>query len=927
MKRSLLFTVSILLVTALFSQQTWVTKLTCDNRTGPLGVEQTNPVLGWQIGSHLKSVVQIAYRIIVSDNLQSFQKNTGNIWDSQKVMSDASIRIKYNGKPLEPAKTYYWKVQVWTNKNQNAWSKPASWQMGLLSSAGWKGAKWIAYEAMHDSLKIIPAEHGKGAAKWANVSSPLPLLRKNISLQKPVRKATAFICGLGHFELSINGKKTGDHFLDPGWTQYNKEAQYVVFNVTQQLNQLQNTIGVMLGNGFYFIPRQRYRKLTGAFGFPKMILRLHIEYADGTSEDVVSDESWKTAPSPITFSSIYGGEDYNATLEQPGWNTTAFNDANWKSVVIVDGPPQLYAQFSPLKIHETFTPVRTTDISNSVHVFDLGQNASGIPQITVKGKRGDTVRIIPAELLKEDGAANQRATGSPVYFDYILKGDGIETWHPQFSYYGFRYLQVERAVPAGKTNNSNLPVLIDVKGLHTRNAVERTGSFSCSEQLFNQTFSLIDWSIKSNMASVLTDCPHREKLGWLEQTHLMGNSVRYNYDMSAFFRKTVHDMMTAQTNEDVVPEYAPEFVKMPFMDSIFMDSPEWGSASIILPWYLYQWYGDDQTLRDSYGMMKRYIAHLKKKSKDHIVAYGLSDWYDLGPNKPGLAQLTPMGITATAIYYYDLQLMTKIASLLNKDKDGKEYADLAVQVRDAFNKKFFDNTTMQYGSGSQTANAIAVYLGLVEPQHKQAVIENIIKDIRARDNSLTTGDVGFRYLLKTLDEAGRSDVIFDMNSRTDVPGYGYQLVKGATALTESWQALPSVSNNHLMLGHLMEWFYTALAGISQPDTSIAFKHIWIRPQIVGNVGSAKASYESPYGLIKSEWNKKDLIFTLEVQVPPNTTATVEFPVKPTSWIMEGRKVGERPKNLDLSKKGKAIVTIGSGYYYFTVRDDLPPPKK
>jgi alpha-L-rhamnosidase len=894
MKRLFVLIVFLVHFTCIFAQKMQVVNLTCDNRKDPLGIEQRNPVLGWQIATSQKSVLQSAYRIIVSDNQQSLLNNTGNIWDSQKINSEQSIRVKYSGKQLEPAKTYYWKVQVWINKNQSSWSAPASWQMGLLSQGDWKGAKWIAYEAMPDSLRVVPAEHGRGDAKWSSVKTVLPLLRKTVLIPRPIRSATAFVCGLGHFELSINGKKVGNNFLDPGWTQYDKEAQYVVLDVTHELNQRVNAIGVMLGNGFYFIPRQRYRKLTGAFGFPKMIMRLQVEYIDGTFDNFVSNQSWRTAPSPITFSSIYGGEDYNATLEQPGWDGPYFDDVNWKPAIVVDGPPRLYAQLSPLKVHETFTPLRSVEINRSAHVFDLGQNASGIPQVTVKGKKGDTVRMVPAELLKEDGTANQRATGSPVYFDYVLKGSGVETWQPRFSYYGFRYLQVERAVLAGRANTDNLPVLIDVKGLHTRNAVERTGSFTTSAPLFNQIYSLIDWSVKSNMASVLTDCPHREKLGWLEQTHLMGNSIRYNYDMSAFFRKTVRDMMTAQSNSDVVPEYAPEFVKMPFMDSIFMDSPEWGSASIILPWYLYQWYGDDQTLQDAYGMMQRYIHHLKKRSKDNIVAYGLSDWYDLGPNKPGLSQLTPMGITATAIYYYDLQLMTKIASLLNKNDDAKIYSELAVEVRDAFNKKFFDKITMQYGSGSQTANAVAVHLGLVEPQYKQAVIENIIKDIRAKDNSLTAGDVGFRYLLKTLDEAGRSDVVFDMNSRTDVPGYGYQLVHGATALTESWQALPSVSNNHLMLGHLMEWFYTALAGISQPDSSIAFKQIVIRPQFVGNITSAKASYASPYGLIRSEWNKKEGVFELEVEIPANTTAKIILP-------------------------GSDVIEVGSGIHTFKTK--------
>ncbi|HYE54060.1 MAG TPA: family 78 glycoside hydrolase catalytic domain, partial [Chitinophagaceae bacterium] len=638
MKHSVLYIVSLFISVLAFSQRHEIVNLACDYRKWPLGVEKAAPTLGWQIRSEEKDVLQTAYRIIVSDDLGLLKVNKGNMWDSRKVASDESIQVKYAGKPLEAAKTYYWKVLVWTNKGRNAaWSAPASWQMGLLSAADWKNAKWIAYQEMHDSLRIVPAEHGKGNAKWASVKDTLPLLRKTFALQKPVRKATLFICGLGHFEVSINGSKQGDHFLDPGWTQYDKEAQYVAFDVTASLRAGLNAIGIMLGNGFYYIPRQRYRKLTGAFGFPKAIARLRLEYTDGSSGDIITDESWKAARSPITFSSIYGGEDYNATLEQEGWDKPGFNDGRWRQVLIVNGPPVLYAQFSPLKVMESFTPTKTTTISSTVRVYDLGQNASGIPQISVRGKKGDTIRIIPGELLKEDGTVSQRATGSPVYFEYLLQGDSIQTWQPRFSYYGFRYLQVEGAEPVG------------IKGLHTRNAVERTGSFSSSNELFNRIYKLIDWSIKSNMASVLTDCPHREKLGWLEQTHLMGNSIRLTYDMSSFFRKTVRDMRASQTAQDVVPEFAPEFVKMPFMDSIFMDSPEWGSAAIILPWYLYQWYGDVETMRENYTMMRRYVAHLGRKAKGHIVSYGLGDWYDVGPDKPGLAQMTPMGITATAI--------------------------------------------------------------------------------------------------------------------------------------------------------------------------------------------------------------------------------------------------------------------------------------
>ena len=734
-----------------FSQKLSVSDLRCEKATSPLGIETRSPVLSWKLFSGQRGVMQRAYRILVADDSVLLKSDKGNIWDSKKVLTDQSINVSYKGKKLLPAKKYYWKVMVWDNKNELAWSKVSSWKMGLLSKEDWKGAKWIGYEKIPDSLVLVPAQHSNGPAKWARVKDVLPLLRTKATITKKIKTATAFICGLGHFEFSINGEKIGDHFLDPGWTKYDKEAQYVTFDITTSLRQGINAFGIMLGNGFYFIPGERYRKLSGAYGYPKMIMRIQIEYADGTIQNIVSNEKWKTAAGPITFSSIYGGEDYNATLEQRGWNTAEFDDASWKNAIVVDGVSSLYSQLNPpLKIHELFSPVKTTKIKDHIYVFDLGQNSSGIPKITVRGRRGDTVKIIPAELLKEDGTANQRSTGSPVYFQYILKGEGDETWQPRFSYYGFRYLQVEGCVTPNENNIANKPILIEVNGLHTRNSADNVGLFFSSSDLFNRIFSLIDWSIKSNMASILTDCPHREKLGWLEQTHLMGNSIHFNYNVANFFNKTLRDMRTAQGNGLLVPEYVPEYVKMPFMDGIFMDSPEWGSASIILPWYLYQWYGDKKYLSENYSMMQRYLRHMQTRDTGNILAYGLSDWYDLGPERPGLAQLTPMGLTGTAIYYYDLKILEKTSLLLSKKEEALRYQQLAKKIKKAFNEKFFNKETFQYGTGSQTANAMAVYMELVPEEYKSRVVDNILKDIRSRNNSNTVGDIDFRFLLKRL---------------------------------------------------------------------------------------------------------------------------------------------------------------------------------
>lgn len=858
--------------------------------------------------------MQSSYQILVADDSLLLKRHTGNIWDSKKVQASTSIQVVYAGRPLRSAKKYYWKVIVADNKGNTSASAIAYWQMGLLDKQAWNNAQWIAYENLPDSNIIVPAQHGNGKKEWGKRKDVLPLFRKMFNLNKEVKNATLFISGLGHFEAYINGKKAGNNFLDPGWTKYDKQTFYISFDVKDYLHLANNAIGVMLGNGFYYLPSERYRKMTGAFGYPKMICRLMVEYADGSTKDIVSDGSWKTAPSPITFSSLYGGEDYDATLEQHNWNDAYFEgEQNWRNAVIASGHPLKSQTAEPVQVMQTFEPVKSTQINERTWVFDMGQNMSGIPWIKVQGKRGDTVRILTAELLKEDGSANQRATGSPSYYLYILKGGSEEVYQPRFSYYGYRYVQVENV--SFTNNNHQLSKLIEVKGLHTRNAAATIGSFNCSNELFNKTFSLIDWAIKSNMQSLFTDCPHRERLGWLEQLHLVGNSIQYNYDIQTLSNKMLNDIKAQQEDNGLVPSTVPEYTEMHFANGWFRDSPEWGSSAIIHPWQLYHWYGNKQILVENYPTMKRYADYLRTKDSSNLLMYGLSDWYDLGPNRPGFCQLTPMGLTATAYYYYDLTILKKIATLLGQQVDATKYEKWAGQVKAAFNSMFFNASTKQYGSGSQTSNAIALYMGLVDEKHKTAVLENIIKDIRAHDNSITSGDIGFRYLLQVLNDAGRSDVIFDMNNRSDVPGYGYQIAKNATALTESWQALPTVSNNHLMLGHIMEWFYEGVAGIGQQEGSAGYRTIVIKPQIVGDITSARASYQSPYGLIESNWQKNKDHFELSIVIPANSSAIVHLPATKQSIIeQDGQKIN--PLKFE---GGKAIIKVGSGRYSFTVK--------
>jgi alpha-L-rhamnosidase len=896
-----------------------VSSLKCNGLENPLGTDKV-PEFSWINISTERGQAQTAFQIIVSSSEWMAGKNSGDIWDSGKSMSGATAWVSYQGQVLGPGKEYFWKVRVWDrNDKQSAWSKTSKFVTGLFVKEDWGGAKWIGYEEIPDSLLLIPGVHGNGnnLGEVAKKKTIIPYFRKDFSLEKKVKQAFVFVCGLGQYELYLNGEKVGDRFLSPGWTNYEKKCYYNTFDVTDMLTHGENVIGAIVGNGFYNINRERYRKLVIAYGAPKMILKLEVSYNDGTKEVIISDKGWKTASSPVTFSSIYGGEDYDARLEQEGWNKKGFIDEKWMDALIVKEPAgSLQPETDyPVKVAEIFDNKKISVHRDSIYVYDFGQNASGIIKIKMKGKKGQEVRFYPGELLGEDSLVTQQATGSPFYFAYTLRSNEEEFWMPRFTYYGFRYVQAERAVPPNYTNPENLPVIENIQLLHTRNSSPEVGTFRCSNQLLNSVYELINWSIKSNLASVATDCPHREKLGWLEQTHLMGNSIKFVYDIHNLYDKVIDDMIEAQLENGLVPDIAPEYV--PFAAG-FRDSPEWGSACVILPWDMYQWYGDIEAVRKAYPMMKKYVAYLQGKSEKNILSHGLGDWYDLGPKSPGEAQLTPKAVTATSIYFYDAKLLGEMAALIGENDDAAHYRKLAEEIRIAFNTRFLDRSTKVYSTGSQTAYSMPLFFGMVDDSIKNKVVDNLIKSINENNKALTAGDVGYRYLLRTLEQEGQSELIFDMNSKTDVPGYGYQLSKGATSLTESWAALKYVSNNHMMLGHLMEWFYSGIGGIRQPVGSSAYEKIIISPDVVGDLTWAETSFNTVHGEIISNWKIEGNNFILKVKIPVGCNAVVEIPQTDRSMIYESEVPVSQSKQVMISG-GNALKTfckISSGEYIF-----------
>ncbi len=878
----------------------------------------------WQITSHERNQFQSAYRILVAASADDLKNPKGFIWDSGRINSPESVMVPAPGLKLKASQRYFWKIKIWDQDNQpSAWSDVSIFRTGLPGASDWENARWIGYEEMPAGATVIPGIHGNGNNLGDKcLERPvIPFFRKDFDLNRKIKEAVLYVTGLGQYEATINGGKVGDGFLTPGWTNYDKTVLYNIYDVTSLLTQGKNVIGAIVGNGFYNINRERYRKLVIAWGYPKLIAKLHIRFSDGTEQVVVTGPDWKTAPSPITFTSIYGGEDYDAQQEQPGWNSAGFDDGSWRHAILVHPPKgKLTSEKDyPLAIKDSFAVKTITKLKDGGYLYDFGQNASGIVALKVRGRKGQTVRLTPAELLTQDNEPNQAASGSPYYFSYTLKGTGEETWRPRFSYYGFRYVKVEGAVPDSEKGKADAARLIELEFLHNRNSTPQTGSFSCSNELFNQTYNLINWAIKSNLQSIVTDCPHREKLSWLECTYLMGSSIHFNFDVYHLYKKLVNDMMEAQLENGLVPDIAPEYVA--FVGG-FRDSPEWGSASVILPWLIYKWYGDVSVMENAWPMMLAYLGYLEGKSTNHILSHGLGDWFDYGPKQPGEAQLTPKALTATAIYYYDLKLLSQMAGVLNKKDEEKKIFRWSEEIKTAFNAEFFNPQTGIISTGSQTAMSMPWCVGLVDESFRQKVIDNLEKSIRAQGNPLTAGDVGFHFLVAALTEGGKSQLLYEMNNRNDVPGYGFQLKKGATALTESWPALENVSNNHLMLGHLMDWFYSGLGGIGQTEKSVAYKQIVIKPAMVGDITHVEASYQSPYGEIRSEWDKTEKSVKINISVPTNTTAIVYLPADAGSVIREGKKNIFQIKDIQVTgqEEGWKICKIGSGTYSFSIEN-------
>jgi alpha-L-rhamnosidase len=764
-------------------------------------------------------------------------------------------------------------------------------------------------------------------AKWITAErtdkDPLPIFRREVKIAKPVKLAVIHICGLGHYELRINGGRIGDHQMDPGWTNYRRTCLYSSYDVTESLKQGDNCIAVMLGNGMYNVPGGRYTKFKGTFGPPKLICQTHLTFADGSTQVIASDKTWKCSQGPITFSCIFGGEDYDARREQVGWDEPGFDDSSWDEVLVCDGPGgRLVAQYAPpVKVAQYLPAVKTERLEDGKIEVDCGLNLSARPVIKVKGPTGSQFTMMVAE--KRGEPWTKRGGYSHTY---ILKGAGEETFRPLFTYFSFQHLYISGVdLPDDVTQQGDKPILLEAGSEFLTSSAEKVGHFECSNTLFNDINSMIDRSVRSNLQCVVTDCPHREKLGWLEVPHLMGPSILYHRDVRNLFRKICRDTTESQLESGVIPNIAPEYMR--FKDAFF-ESPEWGSTGVQVPELLYDWYGDSEILQQQYETMKRYTLYLaESRNEQGLVKPGLGDWYDWTEEKGhvGVSQLTPPELPATAFLYDNARIMTRVAKMLGKDTDAAEMEKLRNQVHRDFIEAYYKPDEHSVATGSQASLAVALHFGLVPEQDRQKVLETLVNVIEKAQYKQSTGEICFRMLVRALADGGRSDVVYRIINRTDVPGYGNMLRLGFKTLSERWDK-PGSSMNHCMFGHIQEWFQSCILGIRQAPDSVGYRRILLRPEPVGDLKWASGYYDCMHGRIESKWSIKDDIFHWQITVPPSTTAEVHVPAAEPDLVTEsGRTIdkAEGVKFLRVAQAGesgdsltRAVYEVGSGKYQF-----------
>ncbi len=902
-----------------------VTGLRCEYRENPLGVDARSPRLSWQLQSKERGQRQTAYHILVASSPDLLKRDRGDLWDSGRVDSDETIQVHYAGKPLGSRQQCYWKVQAWDRDGRpSAWSAPAIYEMGLLSPSDWQDASWIrlARDNRTSSLTWRPLQtRGMNTPRMVE-AFPSPLFRHEFNIRSGVKRARAYVCGLGYAELYVNGKRVGDAVLDPGQTTYDVRAYYVTHDITRALKRGRNAVGVILGSGF-FGQNHAFNVNWLANGQPVLIARIVVDYADGSTQVIRTGESWKATTGPILYDNVYGGETYDARFEKKGWSLPGYDDSRWQSAVKVEPVTEtLQAQMiPPIRGLKTLKPQRVFAGASGNWIFDLGQNIAGWARIKVKAPAGTQLTLRFAEVLMPDGRSLDYdttgvfATGLTQTDIYVCKGGGVETWQPRFTYHGFRYVEV-----AGLPSK---PAPDFLEGVLVHSDVPRAGSFACSDETLNRIYSTSLWTIEDNLHSTSEDCPHREKCGWLGDAHAVAETDIFNFDMAQFWTKFVDDIETVLGRGGATYWGQKATPGIPCNIAVGRRlcqeaRPDWGAAYVLLPWYLYQYYGDTDVFTRHYHHLKDWIAYVKGLREDGIVVRGYGDWCPPGGNSN---MECPPPLTSTAFFYGTLRIMEDFARQLGKTDDAAAYARLAAETKAAFNLKFFNDQA--HGYGSQTADAVALRFGLSPAGQQARVAQSLVSEVVDRHHGHAfVGIHGGRPLYTQLCEAGRADVAIAAMEEKTWPSFAYTLAHGITTWPEQFdeikpgEPIAGRSLNHPMQSGFAAWFHESVGGIR--PAAPGFKRIELKPHGYRQLAWAEAEHDSPYGPIRSHWRNEDGTFEWKISVPPNTIATVFVPAADVDNVKEGRHPAAQSPGVKFlrSENERAVYEVGSGEYVF-----------
>lgn len=891
------------------------TELKCEYRTNPFGLDQTRPRLSWIPEGEGRWRKQTAYQILVASSREMLDQDRGDLWDSQKVLSEETVNIPYQGNSLRSKQECFWKVRIWDEDSLvSRWSDPGQWSMGLLDSTDWK-ALWVGYDqALSDSAyPYRPWGNGVKLRKGKRYR-PLPslYLRKEFSVEGDISSARVYATAQGVYVLYVNGQRVGEDHLMPGWTDYNQRIHYQTYDVASLLKEGENTIAAILGDGWF--AGSHANRGQHFYGTQlRFIAQLHLDFQDRSERVITTDDTWKATYGPIRISDLQGGETYDARLEADGWNESGFDDKLWANVDhgrTVFGSLVAYPN-APIRHIDEIKPVSVDEQRSGVYVVDMGQNFSGWARITAQGQRGDSIVMKFGEALNPDGSVHTRNLRSAHCTDtYVIKSSDMVTWEPKFTYRGYRYIEVE-GYPGELTGDQ-------ITGIVLHSDLEQVGTFESSDTQINRLYNSIVWSQRSNFVDIPTDCPQRdERLGWAGDVQVFMRTACYNMDAAAFFHKWLNDLNESRFGNNPFPNMAPAG------NSFGGVSAGWGDARVICPWHLFQVYNDTQMIVEHYDMMIGWMNHRALHHEQGISTLSsFGDWHHVDDK-------TPIPVVSTAYYKHVADLMAEMSSIIGREGDGHRYRALSDTIFNAFNEHYVDDSGKVDGH-TQTGYLLALAFDLLPDSLVEIAVDHLVADIVERDTTLSTGILGTHLLLSVLSEHGHTDLAYELLLNTKYPSWGHMIKNGATTTWERWDGFSYDSGmhedstnslNHYALGSVGEWFYSTIAGIRSDGPG--YKKIMITPQPGGELTYVKARYKSIRGVISSSWRWEGDHFELEVEVPINTEASVYIPTNDPDSVTESDLSLDVAEGVEvLQETGEVvIVRIGSGTYSF--RSSLP----